>query len=760
MATVQFSSIIGTGIDFDAAADILFLPANAGDYSFVQLGTKLSITRTATGETANLRDFSLAQATTGNLIFSDTGSRLIAGDNTTATLDDDGNQADNGPLDLAATSSSLLEKNNVIYGLGGADTISAGNGDNIIFGGGGAGDSTDGGDRIAINGATAYSGNNHIYANGGNDTVLFTKPTDTGKTAVVFAGVGNDNVLISGAKGAVTVYGGRGNDTLDGTNAIGNVTIYGGNNSGDSQDGADVLTGGLGNSYVMGNAGTDTLYFDDFGTAAAQTIYGGADNDTIMGDIGGSGSTGRLFIGGNKGADYIDATSHLGQATINGGNGVGDTGDGADTILVGAGNSAHKVIVYGNGGADTITSAAALASGESISVYGGVGADTFNISGARSAGSTLYLNGGDGNDIFKVNDSTLTADATVTIDTFQKTDIAQITMTGGSAIDLVATGLGTDVTLTNNGGPGFGVYLFKNYTGVFTSTNLVLGDGSFFLSNAGSATAGSLTGSNNNDQLIAGGKGDTLSGGAGNDILTGGDGADSINGADGVDTITGGAGNDTIQAGDGGTAIDGIADSSIRGGEGSDLITGGAFEDSINGGLGNDTIAGGLGADTVSGGVGADTFAYKVAEVSAAADTDVDLVTDAFTGEADVIDFTDLTATSLRGSGIEFVQGNGTAAQTLDANAGIYIATNTAADFTEAGIYAALSGIADDLATGDIIYALVSNGADARLVRITETITPGSLAAADDTLEYIARLQGVSPTDLTGLTEGNFTDFS
>lgn len=760
MATIQFSSIIGKGIDFDAASDILFLPASASDYTFLQSGTKLSITRASTGETANLRGFSLAQATTGNIVFSESGSRLIAGDNSTNTIDDDGNQAASGTLDLATASSPFLEKNNVIYGLGGADTISAGNGNNIIFGGSSKGDTIDGGDRIAINGATNYSGNNQIYANGGNDTVLFTKPTDTGKTATVYAGVGNDNVLISGAKGTVTTYGGRGNDTIDGTNAIGNVTIYGGNTTADTQDGSDVLTSGLGNSYVMGNAAADTLYFDDFGAATSQSIFGGAGDDSITGDVGGAGSTGRLFIGGNKGADYIDATSHLGMATIYGGNGIGDSGDGADTILVGTGNAAHNVAVYGNGGADTITSTAALASGESISAYGGVGADTFNISGARSGGGILYLNGDGGNDIFKINDSALIADATVTFDGFQKTDIAQITLTGGSAIDLVATGLGTNVTITNNGGPGFGEYIFKNYTGVFTSTNLVLGNGSLFLSNIGSATAASLTGSNNNDQLIAGGKGDTLSGGAGNDILTGGDGADSMNGADGVDTITGGAGNDTIDAGAGGTAADGIADSSIRGGEGSDLITGGAFEDSINGGLSNDTIAGGLGADTVAGGLGADTFAYKVAELSAVADTDVDLMTDAFTGEADVVDFTDLTVTSLRGTGIEYASGNGTAAQILDANAGIYVATNACADFTEANIYAALSGIADDLAASDMIYALVSNGTDARLVRITEAANPGTLAAVDDTLDYIARLQGVSPTDLASLTEGNFADFS
>ena len=104
--------------------------------------------------------------------------------------------------------------------------------------------------------------------------------------------------------------------------------------------------------------------------------------------------------------------------------------------------------------------------------------------------------------------------------------------------------------------------------------------------------------------------------------------------------------------------------------------------------------------------------------------------------------------------------GGGTTAQSLGANVGLYVATNACADFTEANIYAALSGIADDLAAADALYVMISNGTDARLVKITEATNAGTLVAADDTLEFVARLQGTTHATLATLVEGNFADFS
>ncbi|MBY0355601.1 MAG: hypothetical protein K2Q12_07715, partial [Rickettsiales bacterium] len=222
-------------------------------------------------------------------------------------------------------------------------------------------------------------------------------------------------------------------------------------------------------------------------------------------------------------------------------------------------------------------------------------------------------------------------------------------------------------------------------------------------------------------------------------------------------TIFGGAGNDTINANDGGVN-DGIADSSLNGGEGSDSIVGGLLEDSIIGGLGNDTLNGGADTDTLTGGAGNDTFTFTTTHATAV-EAEVDIVTDAF-NEIDLIDIDTLVNSILRGAGTVFAIGNGANAQTLDANAGLYVATNAVIDFTEANIYSALNGIADDLATNDSLYVMVSNNTDSILVRITETTSAGTLIAINDTLDYVARFNGVTLAKLATLTEGNFTDFA
>jgi Ca2+-binding RTX toxin-like protein len=276
-----------------------------------------------------------------------------------------------------------------------------------------------------------------------------------------------------------------------------------------------------------------------------------------------------------------------------------------------------------------------------------------------------------------------------------------------------------------------------------------LSDGSVLLANA-SATAASMSGTANNDQIIAGTGGDTLSGLAGDDKITGGDGADSISGGDGADSVVAGEGNDTIDGGDGANTL--------SGGNSADSIIGGVDADSITGGNGNDTLEGDTGADTLTGGNENDTFAYAVATVDAT-DTNVDLITDAFTG-SDKFDFTDLTNANLRGTGVTFASGSASGAQALGANVGLYVATNAAADFTEANIYAALAGIADDLAASDKFYVLISNGTDARLALITEAANAGTLVAVDDTLEFVTRLSGVTNAELADLVAGNFVDFS
>ncbi len=756
MAIFQFTNLIGATQNFSPTADILVLRGSATNYRLTEISEEgealmLAVSNNA-GQTVTLNGISLAQVTSSNIV-GENSSSVIVGDNAVSTAGDDLQQNAGGVLDLVAAAGPNLDANNLLYGLGEGDIITVGAGDNLIFGGSGFFDTIDGSDTITINGTGTHSGNNRIYGNAGNDTVIFTDPTGVNKTSSVFGGLGNDDFITGASLGTVVLYGNAGNDTINASGALGTTVIYGGNGLVDSTDGGDALTGGLGSLQLFGNAGNDDIDFDDFTGTAIQTFYGGAGDDTIDGDAGGTGSSGILTLYGNSGADTIDITTHAGNVTVFGGNGVQDSSDGADTILFGIGSSGAHATLYGNAGNDVFTSIAALAAGETALILGGLGADTFNISGARSASSQLTLAGNAGNDAFNIDDSTLSGDTTTTFSGFELTDILNLTLSGGTATDLVVSGLGASAAINN--GAGDGNYAFTAYTGNFTATNFVLSDDSRLLTNFGGAAA-ALAGAAEGDQLIAGENGDTLTGGAGDDILTGGDGADNITGGDDVDTIAGGEGNDTIDAGDGG-ADGGGADSSVSGGAGSDEITGGAFEDSIDGGTGNDTLAGGADNDTLTGGVGDDTFQFAIAEV-AATDADADTIVDAFTG-LDVFDFSDLTNTALRGTGASFALGSGTAAQALGANVGVYVATNAAASFSEANIYAALSGIADDLIAADILYVMISNNTDARLVRITEAANVGSLVDTDDTLEFIANLNGVSATELAALAAGNFADF-
>lgn len=752
MTTFIFDQITDDSITFDASADVLSLSGAATSYL---VGTDASGHAVITNSTKSLTltGTTVQQLTTTNILTADSAARIIIGDNDVATTNDDLAQSTGEALDIPMQASFALDASHLIYGLGGGDTITVGNGSNLVFGGTGLVDTADGSDTIIINGTGTTSGSNNIYANAGDDTTLFTKPTGAGNATNIWNGLGNDDVITGAAAGNLTIFGNAGNDTLNSSSATGSVVLYGGDGVVDTVDGADVLISGLGNSTIFGNAGNDSIEFDDFAATVTQVIYAGLGDDSVTGDADGTGSTGALTVFGNAGGDILDMSTHAGALTVFGGNGTEDTTDGADVITLG-GSAALVASVYGNAGIDTITIANGVADGAAISVFGGLGADVINVSGVRGDGSTVVLAGNEGNDVFNIDDSALTEAATTTFSGFESDDVINVTINGGTATDFEVTGLGASVLLENKAANG--KYAFTDYTGNFSATNLVLSDGSAIVTNAGSE-AGTLTGTANNDLLIAGAAGDTLSGAAGDDIIRGGDSGDSIDGGDGVDSIYGNEGNDTINAGDGG-ADGGTADSVIDAGDGADSVTGGMFEDSIIGGSGHDTLAGGADADTLTGGIGNDVYQYAVAELDAT-DTNVDLVTDAFVTGVDQFAFSDLDNTTLRGTGASFASGSASTAQALGANVGMYVMSNAVGDFTEATLYTAMAGIADDLAVGDSLYVMASNGTDARLMKVTNTANAG-LLAADDTLEFVARLEGVDATELAALSAGNFTDFA
>ncbi len=304
------------------------------------------------------------------------------------------------------------------------------------------------------------------------------------------------------------IQGRRGADTLYG--GAGNDTIYG-----DPKDamGEDLIYGGDGNDLIYGGGSADILH----GDAGNDTIYGGNGNDTIYGGDGAD------VLHGEGGADRLEG-------------GAGDDklygGDGNDTLY--GGND--QDLLYGGMGDDTL--------------YGGAGQDT------------LYGEGG--NDV----------------------------LYGGGGNDVLDGGLGND-RLYGDGGDD----ILKGDGG-----NDTLFGGSGHDTLYGGSGADELHGDGGDDLLYGGDHNDTLYGGAGSDTLHGDNGDDVIYGGNGKDYLYGGNGHDKLYGGDG---ID-----FLYGGMGNDTLHGDAGDDMLFGGAGNDWLYGGSGNDTMTGGGGADTFVF------------------------------------------------------------------------------------------------------------------------------------------------------
>jgi VCBS repeat-containing protein len=118
-----------------------------------------------------------------------------------------------------------------------------------------------------------------------------------------------------------------------------------------------------------------------------------------------------------------------------------------------------------------------------------------------------------------------------------------------------------------------------------------------------------ITGTNQNDNLVGTNGADTINGRQGNDVIAGLDGNDTIIAGNGNNTITDGDGNDTITAGNGNNTITaGNGNDTVTTGNGTNNITVGNGTDSVTVGNGNNTITAGSGADTITTGNGNNTI--------------------------------------------------------------------------------------------------------------------------------------------------------
>lgn len=194
------------------------------------------------------------------------------------------------------------------YGNALANTITGGDGNDVLDGGAGA-------DRLV-----GGLGNDSYYvddagdvtvetAGGGIDTVYSTASSYTlranvenyvhlgtgaadatgnglanqmtgGAAADILRGQGGDDVL-SGMGGNDTLYGGAGADSLLGGEGADTLFGEGGNDILDGGDGDDILDGGVGNDIMIGGAGNDTLYASQGNDIL---VFGpNFGNDTIIG---------------------------------------------------------------------------------------------------------------------------------------------------------------------------------------------------------------------------------------------------------------------------------------------------------------------------------------------------------------------------------------------------------------------------------------------------------------------------------------------
>ena len=462
--------------------------------------------------------------------------------------------------------------------------------------------------------------------------------------AAALAGNGLDNVIA----------GGTGADTLSGA------------------DGADSLAGGLGADRVEGDAGDDllsggrlvgTAWSTPIADAVADTLVGGAGNDTylvtdlldvvIEGPADGlrdtviatvdtaltryagvevlvlaEGSAARVG-GGSAGADLI-----IGNAADN----LLAGGDGVDTLsalgLAGP-NGTSPDVLDGGAGADLLAAVAfTAASGPAgVTFLGGTGNDTY-VLGLAGLAATGFDAGG-------IDTAVLLASA----DLSQMEGIERIILSG-AALGLTAS---DRLALAAAQGAVDAIHVALTHQAF---------EGAIGPALDATGTAGA-------NAILGNGAGNRLRGGGGNDTILGGAGADTLDGGSGIDRLVGGLGNDvlfaetgdvvvelagggfdivhsttftslaglahieglqflgtagvSLDAGLGNVAADflggGSGDDSITGRDGADtlagaagndLLTGNSGDDSLSAGLGNDSAFGALGDDRLDGGDGQD----------------------------------------------------------------------------------------------------------------------------------------------------------
>ena len=597
MATYQFSALAdGQQISFNPAVDILRFDQTAiaaADVLVAAVGANLRIS--VGSKDVLLTNVSSLQLATSNITFAD-GSRLLFGDNTTGTANDN-----------AANSLVGTAGRDHLMGFGGADTLN-----------GGAG--------------------NDVYIVGTGDVITDSSGVDTVISDVAWSlGTGLENLTLSGT-GNISAQGNSLNNLLVGNSSgnyfngrAGNDTIL----AGSGNDTIDMSTGGTplqGNDSIDGGSGIDTVDYDGYALSAVVA-------DLAAGQVTGGGNAGEgsasitsieRFVGGAFN-DRIAGNSANNYLDGRGGNDTVDGGTGNDTLIGGTGSDSFL-----------FSTAPDLANADQVTGFAS-GSDKLVLDGAAYAGigdSGVFFAG----DVrFSAHESGAAFDSNDRV--LYNTSTGQLWYdadgNGSGAAQLIATLQGapalaaTDIEVINGTPSG------RVIEGTSGNDSLAGTEGNDTIH--GFAGDDSLDGREGSDRLIGGegndtlysssgtmngdGAPDTLDGGLGDDLYRVSEGDVILADPGGIDSVfaertdwTLGAGLENLAGANYGTGND--LDNSIighweggtiRGMEGADLLevtTQDGHTGRAEGGEGNDTLIGSHGWNSLDGGAG-DDFLYS-----------------------------------------------------------------------------------------------------------------------------------------------------
>jgi Ca2+-binding RTX toxin-like protein len=468
--------------------------------------------------------------------------------------------------------------NDLIEGGSGADTLMGGAGKDSLNGGAGddvvlapdlsglAGDVIVGGDGVdTLQLIISTTGDRISFAAGDPlDTAKFGGASIKGlEVYQIFAGSGADK--ISGYVLSDALDGGKGNDTLSG---LGGADFLSGG------DGVDKLYGGNQSDYIHGGAGADTLLGEngaDFmeGASGGDNLQGGSGDDVMSSassmpdddeDPTGSGVPTDGIVRALQADDLGDM---LQSTDVGSEKDALDGGTGADTILMGIGDSADG----GNDKAGIVDTVAvnftASRIGESFTF-----SDTSNEmknGAAFERFEQLNFLGGSGSDKVTGGSRSDTLDGAAGADT----------MSGAGGDDALLDSRGKDLLAGGNGNDSF--YVSQESMDADRFNGDAGSDTVYFGETDGISAYLDLADQKNNDGLI---KGDRFTdielfvGTEFDDTMLGSSGSDHFAGAESDDVLSGAGGDDRLD-----------------GGSGADLFTGGSGKDVFDLG-GNDLYAG------------------------------------------------------------------------------------------------------------------------------------------------------------------------